>query len=220
GRKAGRAAACRVKDANCGRSLGMAKTILDGIKAGKTDDQVVAAVKTAAPAAAAPVAAAPTGPIDFALDGAQIKGNPKAKVTMVEFADFQCPYCARALDTVQQLTAKYGDDLRFVYKQYPLTSIHPFAEPAARASIAAGKQGKFWQMYDTLFHNNRALDDASLKKYAQDLGLDMAKFDKDRTDASTTDALNKDVMEAQRSGVQGTPSFFINGIAVPSWDVE
>src|SRR5262249_38818467 len=127
----GSVAACRVKDAKCSRSLGMAKTILDGIKAGKTDDQIIAAGKGGAPPAPAPapVAAAPTGPIDFALDGAQIKGNPKAKATLVEFADFQCPYCARALDTVQQLTAKYGDDLRFVYKQYPLTSIHPFAEP-------------------------------------------------------------------------------------------
>ena len=219
----GTVANCRVNDPSCGRSTEMAKKIIEAVKAGKSDDQVVAAVKSPArdgQAQAAPPQPPPTGPVQISMENAQFKGNPKAAATLVEYADFQCPYCARALPVIKQLRDKYGDDLKFVFKQYPLTSIHPFAEPAARASLAAAKQGKFWEMYDVLFQNNRALDEASLKKYAQGLGLDMAKFDKDRTDASVTDQLNSEVAEAQRVGVQGTPSFFINGVQAPSWDVE
>lgn len=224
GCKYGSVAACRVKDPSCSRSLGLAGTIIDAVKSGKTDDQVVTAVKAAVPqapaAAAAAPAPAPSGPVQISYEGAQMKGNPKARATLVEYADFQCPYCARAIPVVQQILTKYGDDVRYVFKQFPLTSIHPFAEPAARASLAAAKQGKFWPMYDILFQNNRALDDASLKKYAQDIGLDVAKFDKDRSDASVTEMLNKDVSEAQRVGVGGTPAFFVNGVQAPSWDIE
>jgi protein-disulfide isomerase len=220
GCKYGSVAACRVKDPGCPRSQPMANTIVAAVKSGKSDSDVIAALKTGAAPAAAPAPAAPTGPVQISLDGAQMKGNPKAAATLVEYADYQCPYCARAVPVVQQLVAKYGDGMRYVFKQYPLTSIHPFAEPAARASLAAANQGKFWEMHDVLFRNNRALDDASLRKYAQDLGLDMAKFDKDRGDASVNEALARDVAEAQRVGVQGTPSFFINGVQAPSWDVE
>jgi len=217
----GTVANCRVNDPSCGRSAALAKMIVEAVKSGKSDDQVVAAVK-AAPSgkAAAAAPAAPTGPVQISMENAQIKGNPKATATLVEYADFQCPYCARALPVVQQLMTKYGDDLRYVFKQYPLTSIHPFAEPAARASLAAARQGKFWEMYDVLFQNNRALDEASLRKYAQGLGLDMAKFDKDRTDPAISDILAKEVAEAQRVGVSGTPSFFINGVQAPSWDTD
>ncbi len=217
-------AECRVKDSTCPVSPGMARSVVEGVKAGKPSAEIVAALKAAAPqrAAAAPgQPVAPPPPATAAainLDGVIAKGNPKAKVALVEYADFQCPYCTRALPVINQLLAKYPEDLKYVYKHLPLVSIHKFAEPAARASVAAGNQGKFWQMYDVLFANQRALDDASLKKYAGDLGLDMARYEKDLADPATAAAVNRDVEEANRIGVNGTPTFFLNGYRVPNWN--
>ena len=218
-------AECRVKDSSCPVSPGMAKSVVDGVKAGRPTAEIVASLKAAAAqraAAGAPSAqpAAPPPPataVSISLEGAHVKGNPKAPVTLVEYADFQCPYCTRALPVINQLLTKYPNDLKYVYKHLPLVSIHKFAEPAARASVAADKQGKFWPMYDVLFANQRALDDASLKKYASDLGLDMARFEKDMADPATAAAVNKDAEEAGRIGVGGTPTFFLNGYKVPNW---
>ena len=169
-------------------------------------------------AQAAPPAAPPPAAID--VSNAPSKGKKDAKITLVEFADYQCPYCARATDVVKQVMEKYPDDVRYVYKQFPLVSIHKFAEPASRASIAAGRQDKFWEMHDKLFQNYRALDDASLKKYAGEIGLDVAKFEKDMADPAVAAAVQAEMAEAQRLGVSGTPTFFINGYNVPSWDFQ
>ncbi len=165
---------------------------------------------------------APAAPPPAAIDvsNSPSKGKKDAKITLVEFADYQCPYCARATDVVNQVLQKYPDDVRYVYKQFPLVSIHKFAEPASRASVAAGRQDKFWEMHDILFKNFRALDDASLKKYAGEIGLDVAKFEKDMADPAVAAAVQAEMAEAQRLGVSGTPSFFINGYSVPSWDLQ
>ncbi len=217
-------AECRVKDPNCGHSPKLAAAIIAGVKAGDSDKVILASLAGAAQQPAAAPADAPAGPVtpdkpvDISMDGARVKGNSKAPVTLVEFADYQCPYCVRAVPVVTQMLAKYPDDVKFVFKQFPLTSIHRFAHGAALASLAAGRQGKFWEMHDLLFANSRALDEASLKKYAGDLGLDVARFEKDMKDSEVAKDLEKDVQEAQRVGVSGTPSFFINGIKVPSWD--
>ncbi|HKY33981.1 MAG TPA: thioredoxin domain-containing protein [Candidatus Polarisedimenticolia bacterium] len=213
-------AQCRVEDPSCGKSPVLARAVIDGVKARKSESEIAASLQPA-PAAAAPAAQArPVGPVSISMEGAQVKGNPKAAATLVEFADYQCPYCVRAVPVVQQLMQKYPDDLKFVFKQLPLTSIHRFAEPAARASLAAARQGKFWEMHQRLFDNYRALDDASLKKYAQEIGLDMARFERDLTDPAVAQEVARDAEEARTLGVEGTPTFFLNGVRVPSWDAD
>jgi len=213
-------AQCRVQDPSCGHSPKLAAAIVAGVKAGNSDQVILASLKGAAQAPAnAPAApVTPDKPVDISMDGARVKGNKNAPVTLVEFADYQCPYCVRAVPVVTQMLAKYPNDIQFVFKQFPLTSIHRFAQGAALASLAAERQGKFWEMHDLLFANSRALDEASLKKYAGDLGLDVARFEQDLKDPELAKNLEKDVQEGLRVGVNGTPSFFINGIRVPSWD--
>jgi len=209
-------AQCRVQDQKCGRSPVLAKMVIDAVKAGKSNSEVVAALNGARGGGGVAPAASKTASIS--VEGAPFTGDENAKATLVEFADYQCPYCSRAQAVVKELKQKYGDDLKFVFKQLPLRSIHRFAEPAARASVAAARQGKFWEMHDVLFQNSRALDDASLKKYASDLGLDMEQFARDLADPAVAQAVQNDVTEAMGLGVNGTPTFFINNVRVPMWD--
>ena len=130
---------------------------------------------------------------------------------MEEFSDFQCPYCSKAYPIVEQLLKDYGDKLTFVYKQFPLTSIHPFAEKAAEASECARDQGKFKEYYDKLFTNQNALAVDDLKRYAKDLSLDTSKFNTCLDNNEKVSVVQKDLQEGQSRGVGGTPTFFING---------
>jgi protein-disulfide isomerase len=139
-----------------------------------------------------------------------IKGSPKAKVTIVEFSDFQCPFCGRASNTVKQVEDKYGKDVRVVFKHNPL-SFHENAPLAAEAALAAGEQGKFWEMHDQLFSHQQALTRPDLEKYAQELGLNMTKF-KSALDSHKFKAqIDGNIAEARAVGATGTPTFFING---------
>jgi protein-disulfide isomerase len=149
------------------------------------------------------------------------EGNPPtfgpqdAKVTIVEFSDFQCPFCSRAATVAQKIKEKHGDKVRFVFRQFPL-SFHPNAHEAAQASLAAHEQGKFWEYHDKLFANQQKLDRASLEQYAKELGLDLAKFKKaldDKTYASTVDA---ELKLGEEVAVDGTPTMFLNGARVPN----
>jgi protein-disulfide isomerase len=168
----------------------------------------------------APGAAAPSGPAKpnigtetykVVVGKAPVRGAEHPKVTIVEFSDFQCPYCGRANASVDRVLKEYGKDVAVAFKNFPLTSIHPNAMPAAIAAVAAGEQGKFWQMHDKLFANQQALDRPSLEKYAQEIGLDLTRF-KAALDASKgKDAIEADTKEGGTFGVRGTPSFFING---------
>ncbi len=215
-------AQCRVEDQTCPRSPGLAAKIVDGVKEG-LDSAAIAASLGLAAAAPAPQAGPPSAvppPLEISTASAPSRGKASAKVTLVEFADFQCPYCARATEVVNQVLERYPDDVRYVFKQLPLTSIHRFAEPAARAAFAAERQGKYWEMHDILFENYRALDDASLKKYAAQIGLDVARFEKDMVDPEIAARVQADMTEAQTLGVNSTPSFFMNGHRVPSWDLQ
>ncbi|MCP3143301.1 DsbA family protein [Pyxidicoccus xibeiensis] len=144
------------------------------------------------------------------IDGAPVKGSPDALVTLVEFSDYECPFCSRADLTVKKLQEQYGKKLRVVMKQNPL-SFHPKAKPAAIAAMAAGEQGKYWEYHEKLFTNQKQLDDASLEKYAQELGLDMAKWKSDLSNPKFQDVIQKDQAQASQLGASGTPAFFING---------
>jgi protein-disulfide isomerase len=144
------------------------------------------------------------------LDGAPIQGNAKAPVTVVEFMDFQCPFCQRVQPTLDQIRSTYGDQVRIAFKHLPLR-IHPNAPGAAAAAEAAHQQGKFWEMYNRIFANQRELGDEQYRKYATELGLDLARFDNDRASAEVKQRIDRDEQEASRLGVSGTPAFFING---------
>jgi protein-disulfide isomerase len=137
-------------------------------------------------------------------------GGAFARVQIVEFSDFQCPFCSRAASAVHQLKQKYEKDVRFVFRQFPL-QMHPDARPAAIASLEAEAQGKFWAFHDKLFENQSQLDRASLEKHAQAVGLDMAKFKKALDESTHGAAVDRDLKLGEEVKVNGTPTIFLNG---------
>jgi len=138
------------------------------------------------------------------------RGPAAAAVTIVEFSDFQCPYCARALPTLKKVQETYGDRVRMVFRDFPLQN-HPQAPKAAEAGSCADEQGKFWEMHDRLFENQAKLQVADLKQHATELGLDSAKFDECLDSGRRATDWQLDLSEGTRYGVTGTPAFFING---------
>src|SRR6266478_4479637 len=139
------------------------------------------------------------------------QGPENAPVTLLEYGDYQCPYCGQAYPIVKELQRRLGDRLSFVFRNFPLTQIHQHAQQAAEAAEAAGAQDKFWEMHDALFEHQRALDDKHLKEYAAKLGLDEARFSREMAEHSYAARLREDLLSGARSGVNGTPTFFING---------
>jgi protein-disulfide isomerase len=142
------------------------------------------------------------------------KGAKQGKVVLVEFSDFQCPYCSAASATLRQFMAKRQDQVTLVYKHLPLTSIHPQALPAAKAAWAAGQQGKFWEFHDALFSQQKQLSDGFYQDTAKKLGLDLAKFDRDRASQAAEAAIQQDVQVAEKLGINGTPFFVMNGVTL------
>ena len=140
-------------------------------------------------------------------------GPADATVTVVEFSDFQCPYCSLAANALTELKPKYGDKVRFVFRQFPL-SFHQQAHLAAQASLAANAQGKFWEFHDKLFANQKALERADLEKYAEEIGLDMDQFRKDLDDGTYAKTVDADMALGTEVFVSGTPTMFINGARV------
>ena len=139
------------------------------------------------------------------------KGPENAPVVLVEFSDFQCPFCAQMPPVINEVLKAYPNEVKFVYKELPLISIHPYALGAAKAAVAAQRQGKFWPMHDQLFANNKALQPEKLKECAQNIGLDMAKFEQDLNSPEVQKQIEEDMKLAQQVEVSGTPSLFING---------
>jgi len=140
-------------------------------------------------------------------------GPANAKVQIVEFSDFQCPYCSRAATVVHQIKEKYGDKVRFTFRQFPLP-MHPNAKVASEAALAANSQGKFWEFHDKLFQNQNKLDRAGLEEQAKQAGLNMAAFKKSLDDHKFEGAVDADVKLGEQAQVSGTPSMFINGARV------
>ncbi|MCX4243234.1 DsbA family protein [Paraliomyxa miuraensis] len=141
---------------------------------------------------------------------AYVKGSAEALVTIVEWSDFQCPYCSRVTPTMTQLLKDYGDEVRVAFKHNPL-GFHPNAMPAAKAAEAAGKQGKFWEMHDKLFENQKALTDENYVAWAGELGLNVEQFKKDMADPALEKKITAQQQEGATLGARGTPAFFVNG---------
>ena len=144
------------------------------------------------------------------VGGAPLRGPPRAPVTVVVFSDFECPFCARATATLRELEEAFSGKLRIAYKQRPLP-MHPHARLAARASLAAHAQGKFWEYHDLLFSHRDALDRASLERYARDVGLDAVRFGRDLESPDVDARLAADEADARGLGAEGTPTFYVNG---------
>ncbi len=152
-------------------------------------------------------------PVKMEVGSSPVKGPEGAKVTIIEFSDFQCPYCQRGKDTMDQILKAYPNDVKVAFKHLPLP-FHKEAMPAAKASWAAGKQGKFWEFHDALFANQGSLGETFYSDTAKKLSLDVKKFDEDRNSKAAEEAVKADMEVAQKNGIQGTPGFFVNGVAV------
>jgi protein-disulfide isomerase len=141
-----------------------------------------------------------------------MRGDPKSAIILVEYGDFQCPHCGAAYPIVKQIEKKYSKDLAFVFRQFPLSESHPFAVAAAVASEAAAIQGRFWEMHALLFEYQSRLSAATILHHAKTLELDMVRFEKDIQDPTLFKKVDASFESGILSGVNGTPSFFINGI--------
>jgi len=148
-----------------------------------------------------------------------VQGGADAPLTLVEYGDYECPYCGRAHPIVQRVQKHFGARLRFVFRNFPLTEMHPHAEHAALAAEAAGLSGKFWEMHDLLFEHQNRLSDADLAERATQLGIRAEQFIADIQSEKIGQRVQEDFMSGVRSGVNGTPTFFINGVRYDdSWD--
>ena len=157
----------------------------------------------------------PVGPRDHTI------GPPAAPVTLVEYGDFECPHCARAHPIVKEVLRALANEIQFVYRHFPLARIHPHAEPAAEISEAAGQSGKFWEMHDLLFEHQDALEGEDLIAYAEALGINGAAAARALTTRQFREKVRADFSGGVRSGVNGTPTFFINGLRYDgSWDLQ
>jgi protein-disulfide isomerase len=202
-----KAAECIMKDTNCSYSRALAKIAIQGVKDGKSLVEI-SKLMDASPKAHRPKVLEDAVKIPVA--GAPVKGPEDAKITLVEFSDFECPYCSAAAPKVDAILAAYPKDVKLIYKQFPL-SMHPHAEMAAEASLAAREQGKFWEMYEALFKNYRQLSQAKISEIAKSLGLDMSKFEAEVSSGKYKSEVKKDITDGEEANVYGTPAFYING---------
>ena len=140
-----------------------------------------------------------------------ISGSAEGLIRLLEYGDYECPFCAEVQPIVKEIQRRLSDDLLFGFRNFPLTNIHPHSEHAAEAAEAAGMQKNFWSMHDTLFENQRALDDDDLAEYAAELGLDETRLIREVTASVYAPRIREDFKSGVRGGVNGTPTFFING---------
>jgi protein-disulfide isomerase len=144
-----------------------------------------------------------------------IQGDPDAPITLVEYGDFECPHCAAAHSMVKRLQRHFGDRMRYIYRNFPLTEIHPLAEPAAEAAEFAGANGRYWPMHDAIFDNQRSLSPELLVGLATRLQLDPDELATAIDEQQYLDRISRDVEGGERAGVHATPTFFINGRQYP-----
>jgi protein-disulfide isomerase len=145
-------------------------------------------------------------------DRDHIQGRAEAAVTLVEYGDYECPYCGAAYPIIKEVQERMGERLRFVFRNFPITTSHPHAELAAEAAEAAAAQDRFWEMHDLLYENQQRLGEEDLRAYADQLGLEVEPFDQELAEHVHAERVHEDFMSGVRSGVNGTPTFYINGL--------
>ena len=203
-------AECRVRDPNCSYSLGLASVTVAAIKAGKSADQAIAESK-ASKFGTRPTPKLLDDPVPIPTLGSPAMGPATTPITLVEFSDFQCPYCSKAVAQINATLKAYPNDVRLIFKQYPLVELHPAAAISAAASLAAHAQGKFWAMHDVMFANRPKLSRESILAWAKEIGLDMKRFTADLDSDAIKKAVARDRANGDKAGVEGTPTVFLNG---------
>ncbi len=157
----------------------------------------------------------PVGPADHVI------GSADAPITLVEYGDYECPYCGQAYPVTRELISRFGPRLRFVFRNLPLADMHPHAQHAAEAAEAAALQDRFWPMHDVLFENQQNLEDDALLQYARQAGADAEAVEQALVQGATRSRIEADLEGALRSGANGTPTFFVNGQRYDqSWDLQ
>jgi protein-disulfide isomerase len=202
-------AQCRVEDPSCSYSTGLAATVIQAVKEGKTAEQALTAANSSR-FGANHTNRLLEDPVKLYTTGSPVAGPSEASVTVVEFSDFQCPYCIQAVPELEALLKVYPKQVKLIFKQFPL-EIHSDAYRAATAALAAQKQGKFWEMHYALFDHHEDLSMDGILKVAKDLKLDEARLQKDMESKEVRDVLAKDIEDGNNAGVEGTPTIFING---------
>ena len=199
-------AECRMKDPSCSYSRKLASVAMKGFAEGKT----AAAVRDDVKKAASEPPPLLEEPVKLSLAGDPAKGPENARVTIVEFSDFQCPFCSKAVAEANEVVRQFPKDVRLVFKQFPLDS-HAQAEFGAEAALAAHAQGKFWEMHDHLYAGFPDLSRRTVMNYAREIGLDMNRFTADVDSRKFRARVHSEEAEGEVAGVGGTPTFFING---------
>ncbi len=187
------------------------KEILAKLEKIEKDQATILTRVQAGPAAAQRPQVDPNKVYEIPVANSAVRGPKNAPVTITMFSDFQCPFCAQSAPMVEEVLKAYPNDVNFVMKQFPLRQIHPNADAAARAALAAGKQGKFWEMHDELYKNMRNLTPETIKGLAEKMGLDTKKFEADMNSDDAKKEVDGDLALGQKSDVRGTPTLFING---------
>jgi protein-disulfide isomerase len=195
-----------VKDPGCGESKKLAEAVVREVGEGKDAATIKADLRK--------IASEPPpvfeDPVKISLTGDPVKGSDKAKLTIVEFSDFQCPYCSKVVADVKEVLRQFPNDIKFVFKQFPLDS-HSDAEFGAEAALAAQAQGKFWEMHDLLYAGFPDLTRGRVDAYAKQLKLDMTRFNADLASHKYKARVLAEEKEGEDAGVAGTPTFFFNG---------
>ena len=202
-------AECRVKDPNCYYSKGLANVIVASIKEGKNEKQVLSDVE-ASRFAHPPERKLLEDPIAIPTAGAPVIGPKDAPITLVEFSDFQCPYCGLATPELHAVLKAFPAQVKWIFKQFPL-DMHSQAALAAAAAVAAQRQGKFWEMHDALFASRRDLRRPTILGLASAIGMDMKRFESDLDSAEVRKAVQRDMEDGSNVGVMSTPTLFIDG---------
>ena len=203
-------AQCRTEDPSCSYSNGLAGIVVDAIRAGKSEDAAIAEAKASRWSHDQNTGRVLDDPIAIPVAGSPVTGPGKAQVTVVEFSDFQCPYCVAAYPQIEALLKAFPQQVKLVFKQYPL-EIHSEAYLAASAALAAHKQGKFWAMHNAMFQHHSDLKRPALLALAKQNGLDLKRFEADMDSKEIKDAIAKDIRDGDAARVEGTPTIFIDG---------
>ncbi len=208
---------CLKHDPKCGTDKILANELIQQAKQGKSEDYLLGLIAGASLSKPAKEPPAPNNNYAISVDKSPWKGTEKAPIVIVEFTDFQCPYCAKAAATMNQVLQAYPTQVKLYVKNFPL-SFHKFALDAALASLAAKEQGKYWEMHDALFENYKSLSKEKILELAQKIGLDVDRFKKSLEDQQLKQQIELDMTDFRNVKATGTPTFFVNGKRIVGGD--